>query len=58
MKTTEEMRLLTIHKENFISVVASKAKEVVDKYTEVFDNKLGKLPEIVHLEMDRNYKLQ
>ncbi|CAB3998069.1 Hypothetical predicted protein [Paramuricea clavata] len=34
LKTTEEMRLLTIHKENFISTVFCKKTEVVHKHAE------------------------
>ena len=50
LKTTEEMRLLTIHKENVISM------EVVDKHAEVFNDDLGRLSGIVHLEVDPNHK--
>ena len=56
LKTTEEMRLLTIHKENFISTVFCKKTEVVDKHAEDFNDDLGRLPGIVHLEVDPNHK--
>jgi hypothetical protein len=56
LKTTEEMRLLTIHKENFISTVFCKKTEEVDKHAEVFNDDLGRLPGIVHLEVDPNHK--
>ena len=55
LKATEKMKLLTIHKENFISAVSCKATDVVDKYAEVLSNDLGKLPGTVHLEVDLNY---
>ncbi|CAB4008143.1 Transposon Ty3-G Gag-Pol poly [Paramuricea clavata] len=56
LKTTEEMRLLMIHKENFISAVFCKKTDVVDKHAEVFNDDLGRLPGIVHLEVDPNHK--
>jgi hypothetical protein len=56
LKTTEEMRLLTIHKENFISNVFCTKMEVVDKHAEVFNDDLGRLPGIVHLEVDPNHQ--
>ncbi|CAB3979230.1 Hypothetical predicted protein [Paramuricea clavata] len=56
LKTTEEMRLLTIHKENFISTMFCKKMEVVDKHAEVFNDDLGRLPGIVHLEVGPNHK--
>ena len=56
LKTTEEMRLLTIHKENFISTVFCKKTEAVDKHADVFNDDLGRLPGIVHLEVDPNHK--
>lgn len=57
LKTTEEMRLLTIHKEYFISAVSCKTTEVVDKYAVVFNNHLRKLPGTVHLEVDSKCNL-
>ena len=56
LKTTEEMRLLTIHKENFISNVFCTKTEVVDKHDEIFNDDLGRLPGIVHLEVDPNHQ--
>jgi hypothetical protein len=47
---------VAIHKENFISTVFCKKTEVVDKHAEVFNDDLGRLPGIVHLEVDPNHK--
>ena len=55
LKTTEEMKLLTIHKENFVSAVFCKTTDVIDRHAEVFSNDLGKLPGTVHLEVDPSY---
>ncbi len=44
LNATEKMGLLTVHKENFVDLVV--------KYTDVFDNGLGKLPGKVHLQVD------
>ena len=56
LNTTEVMGLLTIHKENYIGTVFCKKTEMVQKHADVFVNKLGRLPGVVHLEVDPNYK--
>ena len=47
------MGLLTVHKENFVSVVENLENDLANKYPDVFDNDLGKLPRYnVHLQVD------
>jgi len=46
------MGLLTIHKENFVSVVENLENDLTNKYPDVFDDGLGKLPGKVHLQVD------
>jgi len=46
------MGLLIVHKENFVSVVDNLENDLTNKYPEVFDNGLGKLPGKVHLQVD------
>ena len=46
------MGLLTVHKENFVSVVENLENDLANKYPDVFDNGLGKLPGRVHLQVD------
>ena len=46
------MGLLTVHKENFVSVVENLEDDLFNKYPDVFDNGLGKLPRKVHLQVD------
>lgn len=50
LNATEKMKLLTIHKENFLNVVKQAKADVTVKYTDVFDERLGKLPGNVHLQ--------
>ncbi|KAL9967931.1 hypothetical protein ACROYT_G026243 [Oculina patagonica] len=52
LNATEKMGLLTVHKENFVSVVENLEDDLVVKYADVFDNGLGKLPGKVHLQVD------
>ena len=46
------MGLLTVHKENFVSAVENLENNLANKYPDVFDNGLGKLPGKVHLQVD------
>ena len=46
------MGLLTVHKENFVSVVENLENDLANKYPDVFDNGLGKLPGKGHLQVD------
>ena len=46
------MGLLTMHKENFVSIVENLENDLANKYPDVFDNGLGKLPEKVNLKVD------
>ena len=46
------MGLLTVHKDNFFSVVENLEDDLTNKYPGVFDNGLGKLPGKVHLQVD------
>jgi len=51
LNATEKMGLLTVHKENFVGVVVENLEnDLTNKYPDVFDNGLGKLPGKVHLQ--------
>ena len=52
LNATEKMGLLTVHKENFVSVVENLENDLANNYPNVFDNSLGKLPGKVHLQVD------
>jgi len=52
LNTTEKMGLLTVRKENFVSVVENLENDLSNKYPDVYDNGLGKLPGKVHLQVD------
>ena len=56
LNTTEKMKLLTIHKENFVHVVEKVCDDLLDKYPDVFDKGLGTLPGKVHLQVDPDSK--
>ena len=45
LNATEKMKLLTIHKENFVNVVENVNSDRIDKYPDVFDKSLGTLPQ-------------
>ena len=45
------MGLLTVHKENFVSVVKNLENDLANSYPDVFDSGLGKLPGKVHLQI-------
>ena len=46
------MGLLTMYKENFVSVMESLENDLFDKFPDVFDNGLCKLPGKVHMQVD------
>ena len=52
LDTTKKLDLLTVHKENFVSVVENLENVLANKYPDVFHNGLGKLPGKVHLQVD------
>jgi len=52
LNATEKMVLLTVHKENFVSVVKNLENDLANSYQDVFDSGLGKLPGKVHLQID------
>ena len=56
LNTTEKMKLLTIHKENFVHVVEKVCDDLLDKYPVVFDKGFGTLPGKVHLQVDPDSK--
>ena len=57
LSATEKMKLLTIHKENFVNVVENVNSDQIDKYpADVFDKSLGTLPGKVHLQVDPDAK--
>ena len=45
LNATEKKGLLTVHEENFVSVVDNLENDLANKYPDEFDNGLGKLPE-------------
>ena len=53
VNATEKIKLLTIHKENFVNVVEDVNSDLVDKYPDVFDKGLGTLPGKVHLQQQQ-----
>ena len=52
LNATQKMGLLTVHKENFVSVVGHLEDDRIVKYADVFDKHPGKLPGKVHLQVD------
>jgi len=54
LNATEKMKLLTIHKENFVNVGEDVNSDLIDKYPDVFSESLGTLtlPGKVHLHVD------
>ena len=55
LRATEQMKLLSVHRENFKAVNSVRAcsrGEILAKYPDVFNNKLGKLEGEVHLHVD------
>ena len=56
LNATEKMKLLTIHKENFVNVVEDVNSDLIDKYPDVFNKSLGTLPGKLHLQVDPDSK--
>ena len=56
LNAVEEMKLLTVHSENFVNVVKKSDDDPLIKYPGVFDGSLGTLPGKVHLQIDANRK--
>ena len=48
LNATEKLGLLTVQKQNFVSVVGSLESDLAVKYADVFHGDLGKLPGKVH----------
>ena len=44
VNATEKMKLLTIHKENFVNVVENVQSDLIDKYPDVFDQEYWNAP--------------
>ena len=66
-KAAQQMKLITIHSDNFVSVTAPKredlnvnqlltVEEILKQYPEVFGTQLGSFPGNVRLEVDENVK--
>ena len=53
---TQKMRLLTVHKENFINVVENANDDLTATYPDVFGKGLGTLPGKVRLQVDPDCK--
>ena len=56
LNATQKMKLLTVHKKNFITVVESANADLTVKYADVFDKVLGTLPGNVHFQVDPDCK--
>jgi len=56
LNATEEMKLLTTHKEKFVNVVEDVNSDLIDKFPDVFNKSLGTLPGKVHLQVDPDSK--
>ena len=52
----EEMKLLTVHSENYVNVVKKGNDDPQVKYPDMFDESLGTLPGKVHLQVDADCK--
>jgi hypothetical protein len=50
------MKLLTVYSENFVNVVEKYDNDPVNKYPDVFNEKLGTLPGKVHLQVEATCK--
>ncbi|KAK3744496.1 hypothetical protein QZH41_013159, partial [Actinostola sp. cb2023] len=66
-RAAQQMKLITVNKENFVSVTAPKRDEpevnqlltvekIVQEYSDVFESQVGSFPEKVHLEVDEDVK--
>ena len=56
LNAMEKMKLLTVHKENFVNVVENTNDDRTVKYADGFGKDLGTLPGKVHLEVDPDCK--
>ena len=52
LNATEKMGLLTVDNENSVNVLENLENDLTNKYPDVFENGLGKLPGKVHLQVD------
>ena len=52
LNATQKMKLLTVHKENFINVVENANDDLTANYADVFNKGLGTLPGKVTLQVD------
>ena len=67
-RTAQQMELITVHSDNFISVLPPEksmhenvrkietADELIRRHTEVFDKDLGTLPGTIHLQVEEDAK--
>ena len=65
-KAAQQMKLITVNKENFVSVTRQHddskvnqlltVEDIVQKYPEIFEVELGSFPGEVHLEVDENVR--
>ena len=56
LNATQKMKLLTVHKENFINVVENANDDLTANYADVFNKGLGTLPGKVRLQVDPDCK--
>ena len=56
LNSTQKMKLLTVHKENFINVVEDANDDLTANYADVFNKGLGTLPGKVRLQVDPDCK--
>ena len=56
LNATQKMKLLTVHKKNFINVVENANDDLTANYADVFDKGLGTLPGKVRLQVDPDCK--
>ena len=53
LNAAKKMGLVIVRKENFVSVIENLENDLANKFPDVFDNGLCKLPEKVHLQVDQ-----
>ena len=56
LRASEQMNLINVYTQNFDSIAQLVSSNVEDNYPDVFDDSLGTLPGIQHLEVDPNLK--
>ena len=56
LNATQKMKLLTVHKENFINVMENANDDLTANYVDVFNKGLGTLPGKVRLQVDPDCK--